>query len=353
MSEACFSDALLHWFDQYGRKDLPWQQNRTAYRVWVSEIMLQQTQVSSVIPYYNRFMERFSDIELLAAASADEVLHYWAGLGYYARARNLHKAAIQVVEEWGGCFSESFEEILSLPGIGRSTAAAISSIAFKKRQPILDGNVKRVLARYHALEGWSGERRISDKLWQLSDKQTPNERVDDYTQAIMDLGATVCRRSKPLCDHCPLERCCQAKQHGLTNQLPTPRPKKKIVEREKIMLVLESSEGLFVEKRVSSGIWGGLWAFPLVDDAEVAVEWFESQGVAKTSLAWLPKRTHLFTHFKLNYQPVRGYLKNPSDCVMEAHRGVWYKTATEPAYGFPAPVKRLIKEYEDNNEQNG
>jgi A/G-specific adenine glycosylase len=353
MSEGRFSDALLCWFDLHGRKDLPWQRNRTAYRVWVSEIMLQQTQVSSVIPYYNRFMDSFPTVDALASAPLDEVLHHWAGLGYYARARNLHKAAIQVVDEWDGHFSESFEDIISLSGIGRSTAAAISCIAFKKRQPILDGNVKRVLARYHGVKGWPGERRVSDQLWQFSDKQTPKERVDDYTQAIMDLGATVCRRSKPQCERCPLVLKCEAHQSGLTDQLPSPRPKKKVVERERVMLILESKEGLFIERRASAGIWGGLWSFPLVDDAEAAAEWFELQGVSKESLAWLPKRTHLFTHFKLNYQPVRGYLKNPSDCVMEANRGVWYKAATESAYGFPAPVKKLMTEYEDNNEQNG
>jgi len=347
MTGGDFPSALLQWFDQHGRKDLPWQKNRSAYRVWISEIMLQQTQVVSVIPYYNRFMERFPDLDVLAAAPIDDVLHHWAGLGYYARARNLHKAAIQITQQWGGQFSESFENILSLPGVGRSTAAAISSIAFKNRQPILDGNVKRVLARYHAVEGWSGERRVSDRLWQLSDAQTPYERVDDYTQAIMDLGATVCRRAKPHCDRCPLESNCQAKQNGLVSQLPTPRPKKKIGEQNRFMLILESSEGLFIEKRPPTGIWGGLWSFPLVDDVSAVTEWFKARGVTEEPLIWMPKRRHTFTHFKLNYQPVSGLLKNPPDCVMEASQGVWYKAATESVYGFPAPVKRLIEEYED------
>lgn len=353
MNERVFTKQLLHWFDENGRKDLPWQKNRTAYRVWVSEIMLQQTQVATVVPYYNRFMERFPELKELANAPIDDVLHHWAGLGYYARARNLHKAAIQIVEEWDGQFSESFEQILSLPGIGRSTAAAISSIAFKKRQPILDGNVKRVLARYHAIEGWSGSRPVSDRLWQLSELQTPYERVDDYTQAIMDLGATVCKRAKPHCGQCPLESDCRAKQHGRVNELPTPRPKRRVAERNRFMLILESSEGLFVEKRISAGIWGGLWSFPLVDKPQDVTEWFEAKGVTKESLEWMPGRTHIFTHFRLNYRPVRAWLKNPSDCVMEAGQGVWYKAATESVCGFPAPVKRLIEEYEDQNEQNG
>jgi A/G-specific adenine glycosylase len=353
MKEHRFSSELLQWFDQQGRKDLPWQQNRSAYRVWVSEIMLQQTQVATVIPYYSRFMERFPTVEVLAAASLDEVLHHWAGLGYYARGRNLHKAAIQIVEAWAGSFSDDFEEILSLSGIGRSTAAAISSIAFKKRQPILDGNVKRVLARFHAVEGWPGARQVSDQLWQLSEHQTPNERVDDYTQAIMDLGATLCRRSKPQCDHCPLEVNCQAKQRELVSQLPTPRPKKALGQQKKFMLILESDEGFYIEKRPSKGIWGGLWAFPLIDEAQGVEEWFRARGVAGERLNWMAPRSHTFTHFKLNYQPIRGRLKNPADCVMDAKQGVWYKAATESVYGFPAPVQRLIEAYEDDNEQNG
>lgn len=350
MNSDNFAAALLDWFDQYGRKNLPWQQQRTPYRVWLSEVMLQQTQVSTVIPYFIRFTERFSDVEALANAPEDEVLHLWSGLGYYARARNLHKAAKKIAADWNGQFSDDFEQLQALPGVGRSTAAAISSIAFKKRQAILDGNVKRVLARYFTVEGWPGKSAASKKLWELSEQVTPHLRVDEYTQAIMDLGATVCQRTKPKCEACPLQGDCCAYMQDKTALFPAPRPKKKTASRDRFMLVLQSRQGFLLEKRPSSGIWGGLWCFPLVSSEEEAEQWFSRFSIAPAQLKKLRAKEHQFSHFRLNYQPIVGWQKNPENCVMEASRRVWYKSASQSEYGFPAPVQRLIEECENHHE---
>ncbi len=344
MIQKSFSLKLLAWFDQHGRKDLPWQLNQSPYRIWVSEIMLQQTQVATVIPYYNRFIDRFPTVEQLASASLDEVLSYWTGLGYYARARNLHKSALHIVEEWNGQLQDNFNWLCSLPGVGRSTAAAISSIAFGSRQPILDGNVKRVLARYHAIQGWPGDQHVSKALWQLSEQHTPFDRVESYTQAIMDLGATLCRRTKPRCSSCPVNESCLAKSKNLINSLPTPRPKKTIPKQEKFAPILEAESGLYLEKRAPTSFWGNLWSFPLLDNKEELIRWFEEKGVAQADLEWLPRRRHTFSHFHLDCLPVRGILENPSNHVMEDGRGVWYNPSTTTPRGFPALVQQLIDE---------
>src|SRR5258708_5246393 len=248
--------ALLVWHEQQGRHDLPWQSDRTAYRVWVSEIMLQQTQVATVIPYYTRFMQRFPDVRALADAPIDDVLHLWTGLGYYARARNMHRSAVLVRDEFGGEFPDTFEAVASLPGIGRSTAGAILALSQGQRFPILDGNVKRVLSRYFGVEGSALERAVSDRLWQLADACTPAEGVDVYTQAIMDLGATVCTRRKPLCTYCPLAEECFAKATGRQSELPTPRAAKGARRsREICMLVAMRNDGhVLLGRRPETGI---------------------------------------------------------------------------------------------------
>jgi A/G-specific adenine glycosylase len=225
MEPAIFQNKLLSWFDRYGRKDLPWQQQTTSYRVWISEIMLQQTQVATVIPYYNKFIERFPTVEILAKAPVDSVLQYWSGLGYYARARNLHKSARLIVER--GAFPDNLDELIKLPGIGQSTAGAILSIAFKKSHPILDGNVKRVLTRFKGISGWPGNTQVAKALWAASAYYTPEQRIADYTQAMMDLGATLCTRTKPNCPSCPLHSDCFARIEQKTAELPTSKPSRK------------------------------------------------------------------------------------------------------------------------------
>lgn len=263
-----FARNLLHWYDKHGRHDLPWHHNRNAYRVWVSEIMLQQTQVTTVIPYFEAFMARFPDVRALASAPEDDVLSHWSGLGYYARARNLHKAAKQVVMEFGGEFPADQETLESLTGIGRSTAAAILAQAFGKRATILDGNVKRVLARYHAVPGWPGQSAVLNKLWEHAENHTPEERVKDYTQAIMDLGAMVCTRNKPECKTCPVNDGCQAYNRDEVQRYPGPKPRKEKPEKTTWMLILEDTKGrILLERRPPTGIWGGLWSLPELDPA--------------------------------------------------------------------------------------
>jgi A/G-specific adenine glycosylase len=273
-----FSDKLLTWHDTHGRKDLPWQKHSTAYRVWISEIMLQQTQVATVIPYYDRFMDRFPDLISLANAELDDVLHLWSGLGYYARARNLHKAAKSVRDDHGGVFPMEFEEVTALPGIGRSTAAAILALADNQHHAILDGNVKRVLTRYYMVEGWPGAPSVIQALWSLAEKLTPAQRVAQYTQAIMDLGATLCTRSRPACAICPLTADCQAHAANRQAEFPHRRPKKKLPVRETTFVMMCDQAGqVMLERRPPSGIWGGLWGFPECPDDANLDQWCSEQ----------------------------------------------------------------------------
>src|SRR5690606_34704110 len=253
-----FQRAVLGWYDQHGRKDLPWQQQITPYRVWVSEIMLQQTQVSTVIPYFERFMHRFPDVQALARAPVDDVLHHWTGLGYYARARNLHKAAQKVAQEFAGEFPADIDALTSLPGVGRSTAGAIASLAMNLRAPILDGNVKRVLARFYAIDGYPGERAVEQQLWHHAENLTPHTRLREYTQVMMDLGATLCTRSKPRCDDCPLQKSCRAFADNSMHLYPGRKAKKALPTRRTWMLLLEDAEGrVLLEQRPPAGLWGG------------------------------------------------------------------------------------------------
>jgi A/G-specific adenine glycosylase len=307
--------------------------------------MLQQTRVSTVIPYFERFTDRFPDVVALAAAPLDEVLHLWSGLGYYARARNLHRAARQIRDERGGVFPEDFEAVAALPGIGRSTAGAILSLACQQRHPILDGNVKRVLARFHAVPGWPGEARVARRLWEYAERYTPRERVAAFNQAMMDLGATLCVRGRALCPGCPLQRRCQAHAEGRVADFPNPRPKKRLPVRSTRMLMLVNGEGaVYLERRPPAGIWGGLWSFPeLAEEAELET-WCrrhlgcEPEGVE----TWAPVR-HTFSHFHLDITPVRVEAKNPGLTVLEGPSGVWYNTAQPDSRGLAAPVQRLLE----------
>ena len=345
MSRQDFAPRLLDWFDRHGRKHLPWQQDISPYRVWVSEIMLQQTQVSTVIPYYGRFMARFPSVNSLAEASEDEVLHHWTGLGYYARARNLHKAAALIANTLNARFPDTVEELCALPGIGRSTAGAIVSIAQFGRAPILDGNVKRVLARCFGVAGWPGQAEVAKQLWALSDEVTPVERVADYTQAIMDLGATLCARSSPKCAACPFEADCIAHRSGLIDNLPGKKPKKALPVKTTCMLLIENRNGEFLlERRPSVGLWGGLWSFPEceADSIETALQrkLGEEEAPCTNMLATL---RHTFTHFHLDITPVHIKLHSDTMGIAEADALRWYSSRAPQEIGLTSPVTKLLE----------
>lgn len=354
MTPQDFQQRLLHWFDQHGRKDLPWQRDINPYRVWLSEIMLQQTQVGSVIPYFNRFVDRFPTIQSLAEAEVDEVLQLWAGLGYYARARNLHKTA-GIVADTGGNFPQTIEALSALPGIGRSTAGAILSIACGQSQPILDGNVKRVLARFRAVEGWPGDSKVGAILWQVAESYTPTQRCGDYTQAMMDLGATLCTRSKPACERCPLIDGCQAHRQRLTDQLPSPKPRKTLPVKRSCFLILQDQDGrILLEKRPPTGIWGGLWCLPGFEHSEQIDDWCQQLGLIINHWQELGSQRHSFSHYHLDYTTLRAKLQNRTNSVMEGNRSVWYKADEIDLLGLPAPIKRLLQQHtEELYDQNG
>jgi A/G-specific adenine glycosylase len=337
------ASALIDWHAREGRHDLPWQQDRTPYRVWVSEIMLQQTQVSTVLPYYQRFMQRFPDGVALANAPLDDVLHLWSGLGYYARARNMHRAAVRVRDEFAGEFPQTFDELASLPGIGRSTAGAILSLSTGQRFPILDGNVKRVLSRYYAVQPAANQRAHADKLWQLSDKCTPADDVSVYTQAIMDLGATVCTRRKPLCSYCPIAPACIARRTGRQHEFPAPRQMKPRRARHVFMLIaMREDGGVFLERRPESGIWGGLWCLPEFD-SESAARAFATQTLLDAAVEPQPLELieHAFTHFDLAITPLLTRCAGPAG-VMDEPRSLWYNPRDPESVGLPAPIKTLL-----------
>ena len=340
-----FATRLLAWFDEHGRKDLPWQQGITPYRVWVSEIMLQQTQVTTVIPYYERFMASFPTVNALADAPLDEVLHHWSGLGYYARARNLHRTAQLIRDEHGGEFPTDFETVVGLPGIGRSTAGAILSIASGQRHAILDGNVKRVLARYHALDGWPGQTATAKKLWDWAEAHTPGERVADYTQAVMDLGATLCTRSKPACLLCPLESDCLAHARGNATAYPGKKPKKAKPLRSTTLVMAHDGRFLYLERRPSAGIWGGLWSLPELNGDEPLEDWCGARinAVPSSVVEWDTLR-HGFSHYDLDIQPLEVRLDAPSRKVADTENALWYSLQTPQSIGLAAPVSALIEQ---------
>lgn len=343
--ESPIAQRLLAWFDSAGRKHLPWQRDSTPYRVWVSEIMLQQTQVATVIPFYERFMARFPDVHALAAASIDEVLHLWTGLGYYARARNLHRAANVIVTEHHGHFPKTLDAVQALPGIGRSTAGAILALSQAARHPILDGNVKRVLARHFAVEGFPGDKKVEEQLWLLADQCTPHDRVAHYTQAIMDLGAMICVRSRPLCIACPLQTTCIAHREGRQTQLPTPRPKRVRPHRVAYALLLIRRDGaIWLEQRPPSGIWGGLWTFPQFDTAEEALSYAARVGTPSDDRAsvQLAPYTHAFTHFDLTLHPIvlENFAALPN--VQDAKQ-LWYDPLAPEKIGLAKPAVDLMR----------
>jgi A/G-specific adenine glycosylase len=336
-----FADKLLAWFDNHGRKDLPWQKDKTPYRVWVSEIMLQQTQVTTVIPYFERFVERFPTIDTLANASQDEVLHHWTGLGYYARARNLHAATQQVMADYNGEIPLEPETLESLPGIGRSTAAAIVSICSGKRATILDGNVKRVLARIFTIDGWPGNTRTLKALWEKAEILTPTKRAADYTQAIMDLGAMVCRRSSPVCDKCPFCTECQAKLSDAIHLYPGKKPKKALPVRATTMLVIEADGNILLEKRPPQGLWGGLWSFPETTD-KTPEEFIQDLSLELTTQEPLESFRHTFTHFHLDISPVRATVKGTMDGISDRERFYWFNPTNPRELGLTNPVTRVL-----------
>jgi len=340
---ASFAERLIAWQHTHGRHDLPWQ-GADAYGVWLSEIMLQQTQVATVIPYYQRFVASFPDVAALAAASEEQVLAHWSGLGYYARGRNLHKAARLIVERHHGEFPLDFEQIVALPGIGRSTAAAICALAYGQHRAILDGNVKRVLARYCGVTGWTGDKTIEALLWQQAEALLPEREVAVYIQAQMDMGATLCTRSKPKCTICPVRLDCVAYQTQRVAQLPTPRPSKTVPERHATFLLLMQGNEIYLEKRAAQGIWGGLWCLPQLDDGgELPEEYVRRNDVTVSERTELAAFTHTFTHFKLHITPVVLHVTHKPLRVQEAGT-VWLDVDEALQAAIPTPVRMMLEQ---------
>jgi A/G-specific adenine glycosylase len=325
-----FARRLVRWQARQGRHDLPWQRTRNPYRIWLSEVMLQQTRVATVIPYYRRFLARFPEVKSLASATLEEVLTLWSGLGYYTRARNLHAAARAVMALHRGRFPRSREVLETLPGLGRSTAAAIAVFAFGRREAILDGNVKRVLARHFAVRGSPGEQRVAKRLWALAESELPAKNIEAYTQALMDLGAGVCTRKRPDCASCPLNASCLGYARGKPEAFPQPRPRRKRPVRETSMLLLLRKGEVLLEKRPATGVWGGLWCFPEVEP-----------GSEKVAGKALPALRHEFTHFTLNITPIVRHVESAALRVAEPGR-IWLPLEEALGAAVPAPVRKLL-----------
>lgn len=352
-SAKTFSTQVVSWYHQQGRKHLPWQQNKTPYSVWVSEIMLQQTQVATVIPYYLRFMDSFPTINDLAEADEDNVLHHWTGLGYYARARNLHKAAKYIVSDHLGDFPQVIEEVIALPGIGRSTAGAILSLALNQHHPILDGNVKRVLARCYLVSGYNGLSAFDKSLWQLTEQLTPSIETANFNQAMMDLGATICTRSKPKCELCPLQAGCLAFAGDEQTNFPQKKPKKTIPEKSTIMIIprvtLAGKSQVLMEKRPPTGIWGGLWCFHEVSKHSQISELLAKLNLHEHSREALTSFRHTFSHFHLDIEPI---VINCLECspiqikqeINEPKPQQWYDLSLEASVGLAASTQKLINQ---------
>lgn len=348
MSE--FSTRVIAWQRKHGRHGLPWQ-GADAYRVWLSEIMLQQTQVVTVIPYYQRFLASFPSVTSLAQASVDEVLAHWSGLGYYARGRNLHRAAQIIAEKHQGEFPSEYEQILELPGIGRSTAAAICAQAFHQRRAILDGNVKRVLARYCGISGFPAEKAVEARLWEQAENLLPfpsrerggeNSSIAVYTQALMDMGATLCTRSKPKCNVCPVQSDCVALQTNRVAELPTPRTRKAVPEKNSTFLLLMHGNDILLEKRAPQGIWGGLWCPPQIEDGQgVPADYVQRSGMEVMERIDLAEFTHTFTHFKLHITPVLLHVSCKPTQVQQAG-SVWLGVEAALQAAIPTPVRKML-----------
>jgi len=335
-----FAPRIIRWQQRHGRHTLPWQDTRDPYRIWLSEIMLQQTQVATVIPYFERFVARFPNLPALAAAHEDAVLALWSGLGYYSRARNLHAAARAIVAHHDGKFPPIPDAIAQLPGVGRSTAAAIAALAFGQPCAILDGNVKRVLARHGGIAGWPGEKKVETALWQLAESHLPRTAIEAYTQGMMDLGALVCTRSQPACSACPISTDCIACTQHRTIELPTPRPKKTLPEKQVQMLLLLDRGELMLEKRPSHGIWGGLWSLPeLPSDCDPAAHCRDRFGFTTLAQQVLPRFSHSFTHFRLHIQPIQVQLA-PRQASLPGQ--IWLPPADALNAALPTPVRKLV-----------
>mgnify|MGYP005750897323 CR=1 FL=1 len=348
--ESVLAARLLDWHRQHGRHDLPWQHPRTPYRVWLSEVMLQQTQVGTVIGYFQRFVDALPSLPALASAPLDQVLGLWSGLGYYSRARNLHRTAQRCVEAHAGELPETLEALMALPGIGRSTAGAILAQAHGLRFPILDGNVRRVLARYHGIAEWPGLPAIEKRLWALAESHLPEERLADYTQAQMDLGATVCTRSRPACLLCPLRDSCAAHLQGLTALIPAARPRKSIPVRSTRMLLLVDAQGrVLLERRPQSGVWAELWSLPEHSgecDVELAARALPARLTGEAEV--LPGFRHTFSHYHLDVQPLRWQaraIEGVSEAPEKAPQCAWFGAAELESLGLPAPVRKLLGEH--------
>ncbi len=346
-----FSQRLLAWFDRCGRHDLPWQHPRTAYRVWLSEVMLQQTQVGVVIPYFQRFVTALPNLPALAAASLDDVLALWSGLGYYSRARNLHRAAARCVEHLGGELPDTFDALISLPGIGRSTAGAILTQAHGLRYPILDGNVRRVLCRWQGIRGWAGTTSVQARLWALAESLLPQDTADaasrmaDYTQAQMDLGATLCTRAGPACSICPLQSDCVAHREGMTAVLPESRPRKILPVRDAVVLLLrDQDDRILLSRRPPVGVWAQLWSLPEFASRDTAEQWLVHHfridlGVA----AQLPIIEHGFSHYHLRLHPLVLPATRMRDAIGDTEDLRWQTTDTLHEVGLPAPIRKLLE----------
>ena len=343
-----FAHSLLRWYRLHGRRGLPWLDDRDPYRIWVSEIMLQQTQVTTVVPYYQKFIERFPDARALAAASVDSVLGLWSGLGYYARARNLHRAAEIIATQHGGVFPDDYDQVLALPGIGRSTAAAILAFAHGQRRAILDGNVKRVLARYHAVEGWPGQSAVARRLWALAETHLPASDVRAYTQAIMDLGAMVCRLKHPDCGVCPLTRDCQARMTQRVDLYPGRRPKKRRPRHSIVFIMIRDRVGrVLLEHRPPHGSWGGLWSFPEWPADVSLASWSKERfgTVVQFAAPW-PRVRHGFTHFELDITPQPASAPRRLPVRMRGNGVLWYKPGAPFNGGLAGPVRALLQQME-------
>ncbi|HSS46212.1 MAG TPA: A/G-specific adenine glycosylase [Burkholderiales bacterium] len=339
-----FADHIISWQKRHGRHNLPWQNTHNPYRIWLSEIMLQQTQVTTVIPYYRRFVKRFPNIKSLASAELNEVLTLWSGLGYYSRARNLHRATQIIARGHAGKFPRDFESVLNLPGVGRSTAAAICVFAFGQRHPILDGNVKRVLARYFGIKGYPGEKKVEAKLWRQSELLLPKRNIETYTQALMDLGATVCLRRKPLCAQCPLSTACRAFNKRMTSELPAPRPKKTLPRKQTVMLILLHKGEILLEKRPPAGIWASLWGFPeMAPEDDVRKVCSQRFGARIRKPCFLPRLEQGFSHFELSIQPLLLQVEALNFHAAEPGQ-LWLNLNDAQGAAVPAPVRKLLRQ---------
>lgn len=342
--DSTFASRLLRWFDHHGRHDLPWQDNPTPYRVWVSEIMLQQTQVSTVIPYYLRFMQRFPDVATLARADTDQVLHLWTGLGYYARARNLHKAAQTIRDKFAGELPTSVEQLQTLAGIGQSTAGAIAALSLGVRAPILDGNVKRVLTRFHAIADYPEQTAVKQRLWEIAESLTPKKRFSEFTQAIMDLGATVCTRSSRRCTECPLQTDCKALRSNSIASYPGKKPRKILPVKSVTMFILQNNRAeVLLEKRPARGIWGSLYSLPEAEDANAPQLTSIHHIVLPTkNREALKQFRHSFSHYHLDINPVRIKVGAQDSIIADSNRWLWYPLDHSLEVGLAAPVKKLL-----------